>query len=176
MMSYKQINILIAILSIGVPLIIVSLLKSAPPSIEHTINLNFFPKLNATLNTGTSLCLIFGLFFIKTKRIKLHRISMLTALVLSCVFLVSYLFYHTFKIEDTKFGGEGAIRYVYYFILLTHIVLAAIILPFVLKTFSFALITKEFEKHKKWARWTYPFWLYVSITGVLIYIFLAPYY
>lgn len=175
-MSYKKINSFIAIISIIVPLIIVSLLKSVPPAFEHNINLNFFPKFNATLNTGTSLCLIFGLIFIKMKHKNLHKLAMLTALLLSCIFLVSYLFYHTFKAEDTKFGGEGLIRYVYYFILLTHIVLAAIILPFVLKTFSFALITKEFDKHKKWARWTYPFWLYVSITGVLIYIFLAPYY
>ncbi|MCB0511783.1 MAG: DUF420 domain-containing protein, partial [Bacteroidetes bacterium] len=109
-MSYRKINSLIAIISIVVPLIIISLLKSVPPALEHNINLNFFPKFNATLNTGTSLCLIFGLIFIKMKRKNLHKLSMLTALLLSCIFLVSYLFYHTFKAEDTKFGGEGAIR------------------------------------------------------------------
>jgi putative membrane protein len=100
---------------------------------------------------------------------------MMSALILSTLFLLSYIFYHTLKGEDTRFGGEGFIRYVYYFVLATHIILAMIILPLVLKTFSKALLGRISE-HRQWAKWTFPLWLYVSITGVLVYVFLAPYY
>ncbi|QQR98526.1 MAG: DUF420 domain-containing protein [Sphingobacteriales bacterium] len=174
-MSNKQINIIILFISVAVPAIVMTLLKVQPPDVEHSINLMIFPKLNAILNTGTSLCLIFGLIAIKYKKQNIHRLFMLSALVLSCLFLLSYLFYHTLKAEDTKFLGQGIIRPIYYFILITHIILAAVILPFVLKTFSFAF-TNQFVQHKKWARYTYPFWLYVAISGVLVYVLLAPYY
>lgn len=174
-MTNKQINIIIVVLSIAVPSIVVALLKVSPPDIEHGINLMFFPKFNAFLNTCTSLCLIVGYLFIKKKNQSIHRILMLTALFLSSLFLLSYVFYHTLKAEDTKFLGQGIIRPIYYFILITHILLAAIILPFVLKTFSFAFL-KQYDKHKKWAKYTYPVWLYVAITGVLVYVLLSPYY
>jgi len=175
-MSYKKINIIIVVLSVGVPILISSLLRTAPLALEHNINLNLFPKFNAIVNATSAICLICGLIFIRLKQVQWHKIAMLCALFLSCIFLISYLFYHTFKAEDTKFGGEGFVRYVYYFILLSHILLSAIILPLVLKTFSFAFITKEYDKHKKWARITFPLWLYVSVTGILVYIFLTPYY
>lgn len=173
--SSKTINIVIAVISVAVPALVIAMLKITPPEITHTLNLNVFPKLHAFINSGTTICLLTGLFFIKNKNSRSHRLAMLTALMLSVVFLLSYVVYHTLKAEDSKFGGEGLIRYVYFFILISHIILSALVLPFVLKTFSFAF-QNNFVQHKKWAKFTYPLWLYVAITGVLVYVFMAPYY
>lgn len=173
--STKTINIVIAIISIAVPALVIAMLKIAPPDISANTDLSIFPKFNAFVNSGTTLCLLIGLFFIKNKNSKAHRFAMLSALALSCIFLTSYVIYHTLNAEDSKFLGVGSIRYVYFFILLSHILLSTIVLPFVLKTFSFALQNK-FVEHKKWARFTYPLWLYVAISGVLVYVFMAPYY
>jgi putative membrane protein len=174
-LSDRTINITIAAVSVIVPSLVIFLLKLTPPDLKLSIDLNFFPKFNAFLNSLTTLSLLTGFYFIKQKEIMKHRYSMFTALILSCVFLLSYIFYHTLKGEDTRFGGVGYIRYVYFFILITHIVLAAIILPLVLKTFSKAL-QGRIEEHRRWAKWTFPLWLYVAITGLLVYVFLAPYY
>lgn len=171
----RTINILIAIVSVIVPAVVVFLLKLTPPDVTLGIDLNIFPKLNAGINTLTTLSLLLGFYFVRRKQVIQHRAAMFSALILSSLFLLSYIFYHTLKGEDTRFGGEGFIRYVYYFILITHIVLAAIILPLVLKTFSKALLGK-IDEHRRWAKWTFPLWLYVAITGVLVYVFLAPYY
>lgn len=173
--SSKTINIVIAVISVAVPALVIAMLKITPPEITHTLNLNVFPKLHAFINSGTTICLLTGLFFIKNKNSRSHRLAMLTALMLSVIFLLSYVVYHTLKAEDSKFGGEGLIRYVYFFILISHIILSAVVLPFVLKTFSFAF-QNNFVQHKKWAKFTYPLWLYVAITGVLVYVFMAPYY
>lgn len=173
--SNTFINIVIGIISVAVPALIIAMLKLSPPDISHNLNLVIFPKLNAIINTGTTICLLIGLSFIKNKNSKAHRISMMSALMLSVIFLLSYVIYHTLKAEDSKFGGVGFIRYVYFFILISHILLSAIVLPFVLKTFSFAL-QQNFVTHKKWAKYTFPVWLYVAITGVLVYVFMAPYY
>ena len=151
----KTINIVIAVISIAVPALVIAMLKFAPPEITSTVNLSFFPKLNKKSNA--------------------HRFAMLSALILSCVFLTSYVIYHTLNAEDSKFLGVGKIRYVYFFILISHIVLSTIVLPFVLKTFSFAF-QNNFVSHKKWAKFTFPLWLYVAISGVLVYVFMAPYY
>ena len=99
---------------------------------------------------------------------------MLIALLLSVLFLMSYVVYHSLS-DETRFGGEGVIKYLYYFVLITHIVLAAVIVPFVLFTFLRAF-TNNFPAHKKIAKWTLPLWLYVAITGVLVYLLLLPYY
>ena len=99
---------------------------------------------------------------------------MLTAIILSVLFLVSYIAHHLLA-GDTVYGGEGSIRYFYYFILITHIILAAIILPFILFT-AYRSLTGEYDKHKKLARYTWPLWLYVSVTGVLVYLMISPYY
>lgn len=171
----RTINILIAVISVIVPSVVVFLLKLTPPDVKLHIDLNFFPKLNAVINTFTTISLLAGYYFVRRKQVIQHRAAMFTALILSSLFLLSYIFYHTLKGEDTRFGGEGFIRYVYYFILITHIILAAIILPLVLKTFSKALLGK-IDEHRRWAKWTFPLWLYVSVTGVLVYVFLAPYY
>lgn len=138
------------------------------------LNLSFLPAVNACIN-GTTFCLLLVAFIaIKRGNVKLHKKIMLSALALSIVFLVSYVAYHA-SAEETKFGGEGAIRYVYYFVLLTHILLSAAIVPMVLISYVRA-INERFDKHKRIARITWPIWLYVTATGVVVYLMISPYY
>jgi len=118
--------------------------------------------------------LLLALIAVKSKKYLLHKRIMITAIILSCLFLVSYICHHLFTVE-TKFGGEGNIRYVYYFILGTHIILAAIILPFILFT-AYRSMIGEFSRHKKLARITWPIWFYVAVTGVVVYFMISPYY
>ncbi|MFT3869817.1 MAG: DUF420 domain-containing protein [Nibricoccus sp.] len=130
-----------------------------------------FPALNASLNATSALFMTAGYAFIRTRRIAAHRACMLGAVIVSTVFLVSYVIYHVQKGEPTRFGGTGVIRTVYFTMLLSHIVLAMAIVPLVLRTVFLAL-KGRFETHRKWARWTFPLWYYVSVTGVLVYFFL----
>jgi len=130
-----------------------------------------FPALNASLNATSALLMTAGYVFIRARCIAAHRACMLGAVTVSAVFLVSYVIYHVQKGEPTRFGGTGAIRTVYLAMLLSHIVLAMAIVPMVLRTVFLAL-KGQFEKHRKWARWTFPIWYYVSVTGVLVYFFL----
>lgn len=142
--------------------------------VELGFDKHIFAKLNAFINSAVSILLIAGLISIKNKNRELHKKIMLSAMILSILFLVSYICHHLFT-GETKFGGTGPIKYVYYTVLGTHIILAAIILPFILFTAYRALIS-EFPKHKVLARVTWPIWLYVSITGVLVYFLISPYY
>lgn len=138
------------------------------------VDLTILPFLNAVFNSFTFVFLVAALVMIKQKNIKLHKRFILAAFTTTALFLVSYVTYHAMA-ESTVFGGEGAIRYVYYFILLTHIVLSAAIVPLALVTVARGFNMKV-EKHRKIARWTMPIWLYVSLTGVLVYILISPYY
>ena len=133
-----------------------------------------FAKINAAINSTVSVLLLLGLITVKSKKYLLHKRIMITAIILSCLFLVSYICHHLFT-GETKFGGEGTIRYIYYFILGTHIVLAAIILPFILFT-AYRSMIGEFARHKKLARITWPIWFYVAVTGVVVYFMISPYY
>ena len=135
---------------------------------------HIFAKINATINSTVSVLLLLGLMAVKSKKYLLHKRIMITAIILSCLFLVSYICHHLFT-GETKFGGEGTIRYVYYFILGTHIILAAIILPFILFT-AYRSMIGEFARHKKLARITWPIWFYVAVTGVVVYFMISPYY
>ncbi len=143
--------------------------KSAIPSWVF-----FLPKLNAILNGTCSLLLIISLTQIKKKNIEVHKRLNIFAFALSSLFLVSYIIFHATGIKTT-YGGEGIIKYIYYFILITHIILAAIVLPLVLLSFYFGLLMKV-EKHRKLVRWSFPIWLYVTITGVIVYLMISPYY
>jgi putative membrane protein len=137
-------------------------------------DVHIFAKFNAVVNSVVSLLLIGGLIAVRSRRYILHKRIMLTAILLSVLFLVSYICHHLFA-GDTKFGGVGPARYFYFFILITHIFLAAIILPFILFT-AYRAMVSEFAHHKKIARLTWPIWLYVSVTGVLVYLMISPYY
>ncbi|WP_426492837.1 DUF420 domain-containing protein [Hymenobacter sp. 102] len=138
------------------------------------LNVKMLPAVNAVLNSLTAVFLVIGYTFIRRGNVAAHRAMMGLAFLLGSLFLVSYVAYHS-QVPSTKFGGEGLIRGVYYFILLTHILLAAITVGLVLFTLYFAL-TEQFAKHRRIARWTYPIWLYVSVTGVIVYFMIAPYY
>jgi putative membrane protein len=142
------------------------------------INLGFdkhiFAHFNALINTFVALLLLGGLYAAKQKRFHTHKKLMIWAICLSVLFLVSYICHHLFT-EATTYGGTGLIKLVYYFILITHIALAGLILPFILFTAYRALIA-EYDKHRKLARITWPLWLYVAVTGVVVYLMISPYY
>ncbi len=138
------------------------------------LDVGFLPPLNAVLNTGTAMALIIGFYFVKTKNIKMHRMAMLTAFLLSSVFLISYVVYH-FNAEKTTFPADNPTRPIYLTILLTHILLAGIVVPLVLTSIYFGL-SNQVERHKKIVKFTFPIWLYVSITGVIVYLMISPYY
>lgn len=137
-------------------------------------NVHVFALLNAIINSCVFVLLIFGFWAVREKKLLLHKRLMLAAIVLSVLFLISYVIHHLFA-GDTRYGGVGVIRYVYFFILITHIFLAAVILPFILFT-AYRALSGDYEKHKKIARYTWPFWLYIALTGVLIYFLISPYY
>ena len=137
-------------------------------------DVHIFAKINAAINSVVTVLLLAGLIAVKNKKYILHKRIMFSAIYLSCLFLISYICHHLFSVE-TKFGGQGTIRYIYFFILGTHILLAAIILPFILFT-AYRSLIGEYAKHKKIARITWPIWLYVAITGVLVYFLISPYY
>jgi putative membrane protein len=154
--------------------VVVSLGKFKILGVELGFDPHIFATVNAFINTTVTLCLLLGLFFVKQRKLEQHRAVMMFAMVLSFLFLVSYILHHLLT-ADTHFGGEGLIRYFYFPLLISHIVLAAIILPFILLT-TYRALTADFVAHKKIARITFPIWLYVSISGVLVYILISPYY
>ena len=171
----KKFSKYIIAVSIVIPLVVAILfgikLKDlgynvAPPS--------FLPPIYATTNGITAILLIVAVVAIKNGKRKLHEWLMTSAIALSLAFLVMYVAYHMTS-DSTKFGGEGAIKYVYYFILFTHIVLSIAIIPMVLITYVRAL-AKNFESHKKISKITFPIWLYVAVTGVIVYLMISPYY
>ncbi len=163
---------------IGIFSFIVFSLIVALGKIKLNVDLGFdthlFAKANAFINSIVFVLLIGGLLAVKQGKFLLHKRIMFTALFLSILFLVSYICHHLFT-GDTKFGGQGTIRYIYFVILITHIFLASVILPFILFTAYRALIS-EWPRHAKLARITWPIWLYVSITGPIVYLMISPYY
>ncbi|MFT6165470.1 MAG: putative membrane protein [Vicingaceae bacterium] len=172
-LNSPNIKKLIVVLSIVVP-ILVAILYLLPKNFTVGEEVYFLPMLNAFLNGTTSILLVAGFIAIKNGKKKTHKRIMFTALVLSILFLLSYVTYHALT-ESTPFGGEGMIKVIYLVILLTHIVLAIAIVPLVLISFSRAFSAK-FDKHKKIARITLPLWLYVTVTGVIVYLMISPYY
>ena len=138
------------------------------------VKLSMLPPLNATFNTIVSICLILAVVAIKNKNITLHRRSIGVAVFFSVLFLLNYVAYHGTQ-EEVRYGGEGGIKIFYLLLLASHILLAAVSLPFILLTLSLGY-TNHFERHKKMARWVFPLWLYVAVTGPACYLMLKPYY
>ena len=167
-LKYKT---LIIIVSIVIPLVVLVLFNVRITSLPA---LTFLPPIYASINGLTALLLITALYSIKNKKVKQHEILMKTSILLSLIFLVMYILYHMTS-DPTPYGGEGLIRYVYLFILITHITLSVFIVPMVLITYVRA-ISKMFDKHKKIARITFPIWLYIAVTGVIVYLMISPYY
>jgi uncharacterized membrane protein YozB (DUF420 family) len=140
------------------------------------MSIDMMPSLNAILNATSGILITIGYVLIRRKRIGAHRVCMISAVVCSCLFLISYLTYHIgFGKGVTRFTGTGTVRWVYLSILLSHTILAVTIVPFVIVTLRRAL-RGEFLKHRRVARWTFPMWLYVSVTGVIVYFMLYHWY
>jgi putative membrane protein len=183
----RRAKIFIWIVSIVV-FVAVAVLSKVKLNVDLGFNPHVFAKANAFINFAVTILLVAGLWAVKTKKYLLHKRIMIAAIVLSILFLVSYICHHLFA-GETKFGDidhngivsldektmAGSLRIVYYFILGTHIPLAGIILPFILFT-AYRSLTGEYERHKKLARITWPVWLYVAITGVAVYLMISPYY
>lgn len=165
---YKK---LIVTLSIVIPLAVAVLFGM--PKVEG-YDFSFLPPIYATINGLTAVLLIAAVIAIRNGKRRLHERLMKTAIFFSASFLVMYVIYHLTS-ESTPFGGQGTIRYVYFFILVTHILLSIVVIPFVLFTFVRAL-SGNFERHRKLARITFPLWLYVAVTGVVVYLMISPYY
>jgi putative membrane protein len=171
--NYNPLIWVLSIVIVGVIFATYFLPKSSDGTILG-IELTILPLLNAIFNTFTFIFLVVALIMIKQKNIKLHRRFVVAAFTTTFLFCITYLTYHSMA-ESTSYGGEGILMYIYYFVLITHIVLAAVIVPLALITLGRGL-NMQVEKHRKIARWTMPLWLYVSFTGVLVYIMISPYY
>jgi putative membrane protein len=152
----------------------VALLSRMKIDVDLGFDKHLFASVNAVINSIVSFLLIVGLIAVKRKNYLIHKRVMIIAIICSCVFLVSYICHHLFT-GETKYGGTGAIRYFYLFILATHIILAAVILPFILFS-AYRGLTGEYARHRKISKITWPIWLYVSITGVIVYLMISPYY
>lgn len=164
----------ITVVSILVP-VVVAFLLFMPSKLDLGAEwVYFLPHLNAVINGAATIALLLGLYFIKNKQIDLHKAAMTTAFGLGGIFLVSYVIYHA-AAESTTFGGEGWIRGVYYFLLLSHILLAAVALFPILWAYYYGY-TRRDDKHREIVKYAYPIWLYVTLTGVIVYLMISPYY
>lgn len=157
-------------LSIAIPMLVAILFRVKVPGYD----LRFLPPIYASINGLTAVLLIGAVAAIKNGKRKVHESLMKTCIGLSGAFLVMYVLYHMTS-DSTSYGGTGVLRLVYYFILISHILLSVAVVPFVLLTFSRAL-SGDFERHKALAKFTFPIWLYVAVTGVIVYVMISPYY
>jgi putative membrane protein len=167
----KKLNIASIIIS-ALVIILVVVMRSF--KIDLGIDFSFLPPVHALLNTFCAVSLLMALYAVKNKNIVLHRNSILAALGFSALFLICYVLYH-FTTVETKYCGEGFLKPIYFFLLISHIILAALSLPFILLTFSRG-ISNQVERHKKMARFVYPIWLYVAISGPVCYLMLRDCY
>ena len=167
----KKYSKLITAVSVLIPVVVAVLFTVRLPNVAP---LDFLPPIYASINALTAMILVVAFVAIRQKKIKLHESLMKSAIALSLVFLVMYVAYHMTS-DPTPYGGDGMLRYIYYFILISHIILSIGIIPMVLVTYVRA-ISKRFVDHKKISVITFPIWLYIAITGVVVYLMISPYY
>ena len=167
----RRYNTWIWILSIAVPLVVALLFGIRIPNVGPWM---FLPPIYASINAITAITLLTALWAIKRKKINLHERLMKFAILCSIAFLVMYVAYHMTS-DSTPYGGEGLMRYIYFFILISHILLSIGVIPLVLITYVRAL-SKQFDRHRRMARFAFAIWLYVAVTGVIVYLMIAPYY
>ena len=184
----RNLTVSIIVVSIAIPAAVAFIILVPQVKIDFGFNTHALPLFHAILNSSTAILLLASLYFIRKGQIRAHKTANLTAVVLSTIFLVSYVIYHSSN-PSTKFGDldhdgilsdsekaqAGPVRYIYYFILSSHIILSGIIIPLVLFTLQRAF-QEKFDKHRKLARITWPIWLYVAVTGVVVYLMISPYY
>lgn len=163
----KLLNSIASVLSV---IVLSTVLLMRRVKIDVDYDLSFLPTIHALLNTGVAICLGIAIYYIKRKNINMHRTFIYMSMILSFLFLLSYVMYH-FTTEEVKYCHEGGIRYVYFFILITHIALAGLTFPFILFTFVRGY-TGQVEAHRRMAKWVYPFWMYVALTGPIVYLML----
>lgn len=167
----RKFNKIIAIISIVVPVVVALLFNVKIPNVA---SLSFLPPIYATVNGLTAVLLVIAVWAIKNGNKQLHQRLMTTNIFLSLLFLLMYIAYHMTS-DSTSYGGTGMLRYLYYFILISHIILSIVIIPLVLRTYAKAYLNK-YEEHRALAKYTFPIWLYVAITGVIVYVMISPYY
>jgi putative membrane protein len=163
----------INVVSVAIP-VVVAILLGIRQKIDLGVWTKLLPHVIASINTLTSILLVYGLYLIKQKKIEQHRKIMTFAFLLGGAFLVCYVLYHLTN-PSTSFGGGGGVKYFYYFILISHILLSLLVLPLVLRAYFFAW-TGEYKLHRKITRYAFPIWLYVSVSGVIAYLMIKPYY
>lgn len=187
-LKHKNLNLPITIVSIAIPALVVALFYLPRPNLHLGFDVHILPLFHAVLNGSTAVLLLASLYFIKNGHVRAHKTTNLVAISLSVVFLLSYVTYHALA-PETRYGdlnhdgvldaaekaAAGATRFVYYVILVTHIILAGIIVPLVLFT-TLRAFQDNFPGHRKLARITWPIWFYVAVTGVVVYVLLSPYY
>jgi putative membrane protein len=170
-MTEQKLNRWITVISIAVPLVVVILFGVRIPGAEP---LGFLPPIYAGINGLTAILLLAALWAIKNGRRAMHQRLMTACIVLSLLFLIMYVAYHMTS-DSTSYGGEGWLRYVYFFVLISHIFLSIVVIPLVLRTYAKAYL-RDFVGHRKMARITFPVWLYVAVSGVAVYLMISPYY
>jgi putative membrane protein len=184
----RNLSIPIIIVSIAIPAAVAFLILVPQVKIDFGFNTHFLPLFHAILNSSTAILLLASLFFIRNGQIAAHKRANLSAVVLSSIFLISYVIYHASNpstlygdvnhdgiVSDGEKAAAGSLRYVYYFILSSHIILSGIIIPLVLFTLQRAF-QEKFDKHRRLARITWPIWFYVAVTGVVVYLMISRYY
>ncbi len=167
----KKLNVYAAIISAVVLLLVATMRKI--PRLDLGIDFSFLPAIYSFTNVLAAIFLVLALNYIRQKKIEQHRKMIYAALTMSTLFLLMYVLYHITAIEEVKYCKEGAIRYIYFFLLITHIVLAAVSFPFILFTFVRGY-TMQVERHKRMAKWVFWVWLYVAISGPIVYLMLRP--
>lgn len=167
----KRFNRFITIVSIVIPVVVALLFGVKLPNVEP---LSFLPPIYASINGATAVLLVVAVWAIKNGKRTLHQNIMTLNIAFSVLFLMMYIAYHMTS-DSTPYQGEGIIRYIYFFILITHIVLSIVLIPLVLRTYAKAYL-KDFDGHRALAKYTFPIWLYVAVTGVVVYVMISPYY
>ncbi len=167
----KKFNRIITVVSIVVPVFVAALFGVKIPNVEP---LSFLPPIYASVNGLTAIVLVIAVWAIKNGKRELHQKLMTLCLGFSLLFLVMYVAYHMTS-DATTYGGEGVVKYIYYFILLTHIILSIGVIPLVLITYARGYL-KKYDQHRRLAKYTFPIWLYVAVSGVVVYIMISPYY
>lgn len=170
----KKLRIAIWIFTIAVWLLVGAMRRPEKIPLPEGFDLDFLPAVHAMLNSLVAVLLVVGLVMIKRGNVRLHKMAVSAAMVCSALFLVCYVAYH-FTTEETNFGGEGVMRTIYFGILISHIVLAAVSLPFILLTWMYGF-TNQFSEHRSMSKLVFPVWLYVAVTGPICYLMLRPYY
>ena len=170
----KKLKIAVWVVTVLVWALVGAMRRPEKIPLPDGVSLSFLPAVHACLNTLVAIFLVTALVMIKRNNVRLHKLAISAAMICSALFLSCYVAYH-FTTAETKFGGEGTAKLCYFVLLISHIVLAAVSLPFILLTWVYAF-TNQFQKHRKMAKWVFPVWLYVAITGPVCYLMLRPYY